>query len=151
MNELDSTRITPLLLQREAAFVTVWECEERIRRLLRGAAFPFPPPPPLPSQRHARPAAARAAPPTGPTVRALKPGEDAYRLTYRQGEAQSLTLTEDLDVVSALCAAATTPALAILRLDTVRLDEAGADTQIECLWQALPAEPPAAAADPARP
>ncbi len=43
-------RILDLLAYRDAEFLRVRECEDRIRQILGGADFPFPPPPvPLPS------------------------------------------------------------------------------------------------------
>jgi hypothetical protein len=136
MNPADHILLAQLLREREAAFVTVWECELRIRRRLGlsvAAEFPFPPPPSLPSQRR-QPRPAPATPRlAAATVRRLRPGEDAYRLTCLSQGAPCESLSDAPDVVRALIAAL--PAdLTLQCLDTVALDAAGTPTVVECLW-----------------
>lgn len=135
-----------LLRQREAAFVVVWECEERIRQRLGGADWPWPAPPELPSRQRSRagPAAPRPTPSAESCVRRLRPGEDAFRLTGScRGEART-TLTAEVAVARALLAAAV-PSWSARRLETVRLDAAGAAVAVECLWEGLAPAAPAAA------
>lgn len=135
MKPPDHILLAELLRQREAAFVTVWECELRIRRRLGSAEFPFPAPPDLPSRRpppRSTPAPPRSA---AAAVRRLRPGEDAYRLTCLYGGARCESLSDAPDIVRALAAGAAAD-LTILRLDTVALDAAGVPAGVECLWSA---------------
>ena len=142
MKPADHILLAQLLREREAAFVTVWECELRIRRRLGGGEFPFPAPPDLPAQRrHLRPAP--VAPRSTPaTVRRLRVGEDAYRLTCLYRGARCEALRDTPDVVRALAPGAPDD-LTLLRLDTVALDPAGVPALVECLWSVDAAEGPA--------
>jgi hypothetical protein len=133
MKPADHILLAQLLREREAAFVTVWECELRIRRRLGGGEFPFPAPPDLPSQRR-RPRPAPPAPSSpAAALRRLRPGEDAYCLTCLCGGARHESLSDTPEAVRALVSGA--PAdLTLLRLDTVALDAAGVPALVECLW-----------------
>lgn len=146
MNPQDHIRITHLLREREAAFVTVWECEDRIRRILRGADYPFPPPPDLPSRRR-RPGTPGAPAAPGPgNLRRRRETEDAYRLTCLCRGQPREALTDDADTVRALLAAPP-EVLSVLRIDTVSLNDDGTRRVVECLWSApsapgpVPSEP----------
>lgn len=148
MNPQDSILIARLLREREAAFVTVWECEDRIRRILQGANLPLPAAPDLPSRRRRSVAPRRPPALAAGTVRRRHGGEDAYRLTCVCRGQPCVSLTDDADSVRALLALPPT-ALAVLRIETVSLDEEGAATVIECLWNAPDApRPPDAEAAP---
>ncbi|NLF16436.1 MAG: hypothetical protein GX595_04160 [Lentisphaerae bacterium] len=143
MKPSDIIQRARLLRQREEAFVTVWECEERVRRRLGGAEWPWPAPPALPSrQRHRGGPPSTRRPPAAAesVVRRLRPGEDAFRLTGSCRGQAGATLTADPAVARALLAAAV-PSWAVSRLETVRLDAAGTAVVVECLWEA-PATPP---------
>jgi hypothetical protein len=130
------SQIARLLRAREEAFVTVRECEDRVRQRLGGAAFPFPPPPALPAarRRSSRPPA-EAPRGAAEALRRLTAGEDAYRITGLCRGAPCVAFSEDPEVVRALT---TAPAavLAVQRLDVVCLDDAGSVTSARCLWQA---------------
>ncbi|MGN0867855.1 MAG: hypothetical protein ACI4SG_09320 [Oligosphaeraceae bacterium] len=80
-------RILDLLAYRDAEFLRVRECEDRIRQILDGEAFPFPPPPvPLPSAgrkgKPFRPAglASAAKDPTSSRKAPSSPGKDPVPL-----------------------------------------------------------------------
>jgi hypothetical protein len=139
MKPADHILLEHMLREREAAFVTVWECERRIRARLGGAAMPFPAPPELPSRRRqARP------PPASPrsaaaSVRRLRPGEDAYRLTCLHRGLHCESLSAAADVVRILSAGVAAD-LTVLRLETVALDAAGVPLPVECLWSATVSE-----------
>ncbi len=137
MKPSDIIQRARLLRQREEAFVVVWECEERVRRRLGGAEWPWPAPPALPSrQRHrGRPASPRPPASAEIGVRRLRPGEDAFRLTGSCRGQTGATLTADPAVARALLAAAV-PSWTVQRLETVRLDAAGSAVVVECLWEA---------------
>jgi hypothetical protein len=135
MKPQDIILLAGCLRDREAAFVTVHECEARIRARLGGAAFPLPAPPDLPStRRHLRPGGESRRTPAM-ALRRLRAGEDAYRLTCRCGDRPCTSLTQDPEVVRALLE---TPrdVLAVERLEAVSLDDAGAVTGTDCLWNA---------------
>ena len=139
MKPADHILLAQWLREREAAFVTVWECELRIRRRLGGSEFPFPAPPELPSRRRRpRPAPGGTAS-VATAVRRLRPGEDAFRLTGLCQGAPSESLSAAPEVIRALVATASAD-LTFLRLDTVALDPGGTATLVECLWRAAPAE-----------
>lgn len=148
MDALDQLHLTHVLREREAAFVTVWECEDRIRRLLRGAAFPFPAPPDLPSRRRRASVPAAAKSGVGAGLRRRRRGEDAYRLSCLNRGEPGEALTDELDTVRALLAAPP-QVLSVLRVETVALDDAGKPTVLDCLWSAptptLPPRPPTGA------
>lgn len=140
----DIVLLARLLRQREAAFVAVRDCEDRICRRLGGAAFPFPPPPVLPSTR--RTERSPAMPARGAALaalRRLRPGEDAYRIRGLWRGAPCESLSDDLDAVRAL-AALPPELLTLQQIEAVTLDEAGTVVAAESLWQAAP-EPAGAA------
>jgi hypothetical protein len=129
-------RINELLLQREELFLRIHAAETEVSRLL-GTPWPFVRPA-LPSDRRVRRkpgaaagvAAAPAATPVPPaTPRRLEPGENAYRVTYRQF-AQTLTETHYDSAALATLLACRTDNLKVLRLET--LDAAGAPSAV--LW-----------------
>jgi len=136
----DIILLARLLRQREAAFITVRDCEDRIRQRLGGAAFPFPPPPALPSTR--RPGRPAAAPARGmvASLRRLRPAEDAYRIRCLWRGASCESLSGEVEAVRAL-AAVPPDLLTLQEVEAVRLDETGAVCAAERLWPATP-EPP---------
>lgn len=112
MKPVDATTLADLLLQREAEFVKIAECERLIQGIL-GQSYPYPPPPALPSLAKRkpgkrRPAAAGALPSAGggdapgfagmagcgaaggseiPVLKALHPPENAWRVRFvKNGE-----------------------------------------------------------------
>ncbi len=139
MTPTDHILLAHLLREREAALVTVWECEQQLRRRLGTGEFPFAPPPDLPSRRRRPRAALPPAPTLTAALRRLRAGEDAYRLTCLDQGVRRESLCDTPDVVRAL-AAGVPASLTVLRLDTVSLDAAGAPARVECLWSAEPAE-----------
>lgn len=88
-------RINTLLLEREALFLRVHDLEAQAAAIF-GEPFPFTRPA-LPSDKRSKkkrkPAKAKTAEPKI-KIRKLEDGETAYRVTYRQGEAE---LTEQYD------------------------------------------------------
>lgn len=146
MKPPDHILLARLLREREAALVSVWECEEGIRKLLHSNSFIFPDPPSLPScRRTPRPASLPAA--TAATaVRRLRPGEDAYRLTCLHQGTACESLSDAPEAVRALAEAAAAE-LSVLRIETMSLDASGAAAPLDCLWgsdqEAPGAAPPA--------
>lgn len=149
MTPQDTIRISRWLRAREAAFVTVHTCEAGIRQRLEGSPFPFPPFPGLPSRRQRPRALPRATPPAAAdALRRLQPGEDAFRVTGVCQGVPFTSLCTDPDAVRALLASPP-EALAVGRVEALRLDDEGAVTGSVVLWEretAPPAPPPPAPA-----
>ena len=77
-------KINALLMQREAAFVRIWEIEQRLQQIL-GQPFPLTIPVDLPSRQPPRKAGAKARQADArPRIRSLlREGETAWLITYR--------------------------------------------------------------------
>ena len=77
-------KINALLMQREAAFVRIWEIEQRLQQIL-GQPFPLTIPVDLPSRRPPRKAGAKARQADArPRIRSLlREGETAWQLGGR--------------------------------------------------------------------
>jgi len=112
-------RVNALLLEREELFVRVHELERRIEALL-GGPYPFERPK-LPSdqkpKRKAGPVRAEKPPTQTPELRP-EPGEERYRIHYRQG---SQCFTEEHVNLKALqqVLSAQSSALQVLRIEAV--------------------------------
>ena len=127
MPPIASIEVIDLLHQREAEFIRVWECEQKIRQILDMPDFPFPPPPDLPSRRkRVKPAPKKATPSTqepapsgASTIRKLVPGqENAYRLCYVYNQEQRCSFQIDRELVRTLLSTQTAD-FTLLSVETV--------------------------------
>ena len=127
-------KINALLMQREAAFVRIWEIEQRLQQIL-GQPFPLTIPVDLPSRRPPRKAGAKARQADArPRIRSLlREGETAWLITYRHRGEVHQRLETSADTIRDL-AGIDTPFLHILRIDTVRVTDAGNET-VETLYE----------------
>ncbi|MFA4945533.1 MAG: hypothetical protein WC789_12635 [Lentisphaeria bacterium] len=108
MTMLESIRLTDLLLERESEFVRIAECERLIQGIL-GQPYPFTPPPPLPSLAKRRPPrrprkGEEAGGAAAVALRPLRERENAYRVTWRQGEEAEVSFQADRALVQRLLA-----------------------------------------------
>jgi len=136
MDPLQSLHITDLLREREAEFVRVWEAEQAIQTIL-GGAFRFAPPPNLPSL--AKPKRGRATnAPVAVRLRRLRADrEQAYQVEYECVGLAHTSLTTNGDFLRSLLEL-DPPGFRVRRVDTVRLDPAGAASAVSLLWQREP-------------
>ena len=83
--------VIDMLREREAEFMRVWQCEQKVLQLLGVEEFPFSMPPDLPSRRKVAKGTAKPVAPKKPkeVVNAgqhdmpkLEEGENAYRLVF---------------------------------------------------------------------
>ena len=127
-------KINALLMQREAAFVRIWEIEQRLQQIL-GQPFPLTIPVDLPSRQPPRKAGAKARQADArPRIRSLlREGETAWLITYRHRGEVHQRLETSADTIRDL-AGIDTPFLHILRIDTVRVTDAGNET-VETLYE----------------
>jgi hypothetical protein len=127
-------KINALLMQREAAFVRIWEIEQRLQQIL-GQPFPLTIPVDLPSRRPPRKAGAKARQADArPRIRSLlREGETAWLITYRHRGEVHQRLETSADTIRDL-AGIDTPFLHILRIDTVRVTDAGNEI-VETLYE----------------
>ena len=136
MHDAIPPSLIDLLRERESCLVTVWDCEQRIRRLLGGADYPFPPPPDLPSRGRSKGSREAAAAP-GP--RRLRDGENAYRVAAHFAGETRVLVHHDFEVVKTLGATAA-PYFQVTTIEPVRLRADG-----------TPEEPPGLPTDAAPP
>ena len=136
-----SIEVIDLLHQREAEFIRVWECEQKIREMLPD--FPIPPPPDdLPSrQKRVKPAKKVPQPEEAPAskasqaIRKLVPGEEnAYRLVFLYNNEQQSSFQQDRELVRTLVNVKTAD-FTILSVETVSYQDAEHWTSIETLYQ----------------
>ena len=100
MTPFDKIRITDLLMQREKAWIKIWECEQGIGRILDGASYPFLVPLPLPSFKKAQKPSGKTS---KITLRRLRtPQENAYRLIYEFENKIEETLQVDTELIRTL-------------------------------------------------
>lgn len=127
-------KINALLMQREAAFVRIWEIEQRLQQIL-GQPFPVTVPGDLPSRQPPRKANAKArATEARPRIRSLlREGETAWLITYRHRGEIHQRLETSADTLRDL-PSIDTPFLHILRIDTVCVTDTGHDV-IETLFE----------------
>ena len=135
-----SIEVIDLLHQREAEFIRVWECEQKIKEMLPD--FPIPPPPDLPSrQKRVKPA--KKAPQTeeapaskaSQAIRKLVPGEEnAYRLVFLYNNEQQSSFQQDRELVRTLVNVKTADFL-ILSVETVSFQDAEHWKSIETLYK----------------
>ncbi|MBQ9368474.1 MAG: hypothetical protein IJT83_11885 [Victivallales bacterium] len=137
-----SIEVIDLLHQREAEFIRVWECEQKIKEMLPD--FPIPPPPDLPSrQKRVKPSAKKPpqseetpASKASQAIRKLVPGEEnAYRLVFLYNNEQQSSFQQDRELVRTLVNVKTTD-FTILSVETVSFQDAEHWTTIETLYQA---------------
>ena len=100
-----SIEVIDLLRQREAEWIRIWECEQKIREIL--PEFPIPAPPELPSSRkRSKPVAKKApapeaAPPSkaSAAIRQLVSGEEnAYRLVFLYNNEKQTSFQADREL-----------------------------------------------------
>ena len=136
-----SIEVIDLLHQREAEFIRVWECEQKIREILPD--FPFPDPPDLPSRhKRVKPSAKKTPPPdaspasqTSAAIRRLVPGEEnAYRLTFLYNNELQTSFQMDRELVRMLVNVKTTD-FSIVSVETVLFQDTEHWKTIETLYQ----------------
>ncbi len=125
-------KINTLLMQRETAFVRIWEIEQRLQQIL-GQPFPVTVPD-LPS-RLPRKAGAKLRQAEGrPRFRSLlREGENAWLITYCHCGEVHQRLETSADTLRDL-AGIETPFLQILRIDTVLANPTGHEV-VETLFE----------------
>lgn len=109
-------RLNQLLLEREALFVRIHDCEQAAARLL-GEPYPFERPS-LPSDQRGKRKAVKAGGPGRDPLRRLEPGEAGYRLVYRSFGREVTEEHEDVEALRTLLASQTAQ-LQVVRLETV--------------------------------
>lgn len=147
--------IIDLLRQREAEFVVVWTCEQKIKDLLGDADFPFPVPADLPSRRRrdarqaparekpaVRPAPPETAGPAGsglfPPIRKLDTArENAYRLVFLRHGTKDSSFQTDFELINAL-AGLKCPEFKLLSLETVSFTDLDDWQVVDTLWEESP-------------
>ncbi len=136
-----SIEVIDLLHQREAEFIRVWECEQKIREILPD--FPLPDPPDLPSRhKKVKPAAKKTpqteAPPASQAsaaIRRLVPGEEnAYRLTFLYNNELQTSFQMDRELVRMLVNVKTTD-FSIVSVETVLFQDSEHWKTIETLYK----------------
>ncbi|HOG51214.1 MAG TPA: hypothetical protein PKY10_11555 [Lentisphaeria bacterium] len=150
--------IIDLLRQREAEFVVVRSCEQKIKEVLGDVDFPFPMPVDLPSQQRRtirktppqkKPPSLSAPPgiaePTSPvdlgilsSVRKLDASrENAYRLVFLRHGVKDSSFQTDYDLITAL-AGLHCPEFQLLSLETVSFTDLDDWQVIDTLWEESP-------------
>lgn len=147
--------IIDLLRQREADFVVVWKCEQKIKDLLGDVDFPFPAPGDLPSRRRRdarkaptrekRPVPEPPPEPAGtagktefPEIRKLESArENAYRLVFLRHGLKDSSFQTDFELIKAL-AGLNCPEFKLLSLETVYFTDLDNWQVIETLWADSP-------------
>jgi len=136
-----SIELIDLLHRREEEFVTVWKCEQEIKRIMNMPDFPFPPPPDLPSLRpvpkvgKGRPRVVKESRPAGPTVRALRtPQENAYRLVFVYNGVRQDSFQTDQKLIETLMTLELTD-FRLLAVETVSFRSPDDWETRESLWE----------------
>lgn len=150
--------IIDLLRQREAEFVVVWSCEQKIKELLGDVDFPFPIPVDLPSQQ--RRTIRKTAPPKKPQQPSTLPEiagqaspvdpsilsslrkldasrENAYRLVFLRHGVKDSSFQTDYDLITAL-AGLHCPEFQLLSLETVSFTDLDNWQVVDTLWEDSP-------------
>ena len=135
MNRREEIQIIDLLGQRDEQFRIVARCEESIKDILGGYAFPFPAPPDLPSRRPRKAGFKKKPQEASPGITHLgwlrklePPQENAYRLTYqtRDNPEPQTVFHTDFNLLSNLAELELQGAVEILHLETGQLQDDGA-------------------------
>ena len=150
--------IVDLLRQREAEFVVVWQCEQKIRHLLGDADYPFQIPDDLPSWRSSKPSTRKAAvskqPLARPTTPFLPAGdlasqpvrecrkldptrENAYRLVFLRNGVKDSSFQTDSELNNIL-SGLNCPDFKLLSLETVFFTDLDDWQVVDTLWADLP-------------
>lgn len=132
-----------LLRRREAEFVTVWKCEQEVRRVLGIQDFPFSPPPELPSRRKiSRPSVKKHGGESTEEIshgrkeiRKLRPDtETAYRIEYINGGVTENSYQVDRDLVMTLLAVSGGD-FRVVKVETVFFKGVEDWKSVEVLWK----------------
>ncbi len=124
MDTQTKARLADLLLQREATFVKIWECEQRIDALL-GQAWPFAIPECYQARLSKKSKAKKQQTNKRIRVRPLnQPSENAYQITFRRGEDEQKELQRDPNIIQ-LVLETKLPDVTITVIDTVYIDPSG--------------------------
>lgn len=122
--------VIDLLREREAEFLRVWQCEQKVLQLLGVEEFPFSPPPDLPSRRKVVKGAAKASAPKKETVAAapqndiarLEAGENAYRLVFVYNGKEESSFQTDRELIRNLLTIKSAE-FELLSVETVKLTD----------------------------
>ena len=133
--------VIDLLREREAEFLRVWQCEQKVLQLLGVEEFPFSPPPDLPSRRKVVKGAAKASVPKKETVAAapqndisrLEAGENAYRLVFVYNGKEESSFQTDRELIRNLLTIKSAE-FELLSVETVKLTDMEHWERIRPLW-----------------
>jgi hypothetical protein len=122
-------RVNQLLLEREACFARVYECEQAVAQLL-GEPYAWERPV-LPSDQRAKrkPGVGKGGGAAREILRRLEPGEAKFRVTYQNLGREAVEEHEDVEALRGLLASQTAR-LQVLRVETVAADGATVATLI---------------------
>lgn len=141
MPESLSHTLTELLRMREECFVTVWECEEKLREILPG--FPIPQPPDLPSRRKRikkqiiHPSADARENETNGRIKFRelnRETENAYRLVFLYGGQEQSSFQTETSLSSAM-ANMNTDDFIMLAVETVSFKSMNEWKTRDILWK----------------
>lgn len=142
MSQAISHNLTELLRQREECFVTVWECEQKLKEIL--PEFPLPPPPDLPSRRKRQAPKAKQIIPEQETpitkacvkLRELqKPSENAYHLIFEYNGERQDSFQTDTSLANAM-ANMKTDDFKLIAVETVNFISQDNWNKLEEIWKA---------------
>ncbi len=129
MTTAQRIRVNQLLLEREAWFARIYECEQAVAQLL-GEPYAWERPG-LPSDQRGKrkPGAGKAGGAGREVLRRLEPGEVKFRVTYRNFGREVVEEHEDVEALRGLLASQTAR-LQVLRVETVAADGAMVTTLV---------------------
>ncbi|MBO4344773.1 MAG: hypothetical protein J5833_03395 [Victivallales bacterium] len=133
--------VIDLLREREAEFLRVWQCEQKVLQLLGVEEFPFSPPPDLPSRRKVVKGAGKASVPKKETVAAaphndmplLEAGENAYRLVFIYNGKEESSFQTDRELIRNLLTIKSAE-FELLSVETVKLTDMEHWERRRLLW-----------------
>jgi len=94
-NAKQQITITKLLMQREHQWITIWECEQKIDKILT-KKYPYPKPPKLPSSTKKRIAKKTKK---QITIRRLNQNENSYLITYIHKNQKQTSIQNDTQLI----------------------------------------------------
>ena len=135
MDAPKTVAIVDLLMQRDKAFVDVYEAESAVTRIL-GRRYPFPPPPDIPSMRRSKSVRHRGDDqPSHVRLRNLHSEETAYRVTYTQGGEERVEVQTRLQPVRRVVECEShLPDFRIERIDIIAVQDDGTEVAYACLY-----------------
>ncbi len=129
MTSLDKIKINDLLLKREVEFSKVYECEQRINKILE-SSYPFTLPFTIPSMQKTKLKRATRKIKSKPIRQLKKEVENCYIITYNDKDIEKVEIQRDIKLIRKMLILEI-PHFKIIKIETCYIDPQGQRNIIE--------------------